>query len=106
TSLQRFRASQSSVISTSEALRPLSQVHGSKVIRAAIPGSNVGATYSPNLYYSPMINIATDGVPVNDQTNRTSVLQQNALVPSSSVVQFPSSGNNVIVLQKGEFLRF
>nr|CAH8842098.1 unnamed protein product [Trichobilharzia regenti] len=101
TSLQRFRASQSSVISTSEALRPLSQVHGSKVIRAAIPGSNVGATYSPNLYYSPMINIATDGVPVNDQTNRTSVLQQNALVPSSSVVQFPSSGNNVIVLQKG-----
>ncbi|CAH8504147.1 unnamed protein product [Heterobilharzia americana] len=50
-----------------------------------------------------MINITSDGLPIVDQTNRTSVVPQNTLVSSSSLGQFPPSisTNNVIVLHRG-----
>ncbi|CAH8526617.1 unnamed protein product [Heterobilharzia americana] len=105
TSSQRFRNPQPSVISTNETSRPisLSHVSGPKVIKTAISASNVGSTHPPNLFCSSMINITSDGLPIVDQTNRTSVVPQNTLVSSSSLGQFPPSisTNNVIVLHRG-----
>ncbi|CAH8506375.1 unnamed protein product [Schistosoma rodhaini] len=114
TSSQRFRAPQSqpSVISTNETPRQLSsitQIQNPKILKATLPVcSNVvgSTTYASNMFCSSVINITADNLPINsniDQLNRTSLLPQNTFIPSSSVVQFPSSisGNNVIVLHKG-----
>ncbi|CAH8512174.1 unnamed protein product [Schistosoma bovis] len=111
---QRFRAPQSQppVVSTNETPKQLSsitQIQNPKILKATIPVcSNVlgSTTYASNMFCSSVINITTDNLPINnntDQLNRTSLPQQNTLIPSSSVVQFPSSisGNNVIVLHKG-----
>ncbi|VDP25538.1 unnamed protein product [Schistosoma margrebowiei] len=111
---QRFRAPQSqpSVISTNETPKQLSSIthiQNPKILKATIPVcSNIlgSTTYASNMYCSSVINITADNLSINnntDQLNRTSLPQQNTLIPSSSVVQFPSSisGNNVIVLHKG-----
>ncbi|VDP55219.1 unnamed protein product [Schistosoma mattheei] len=111
---QRFRAPQSQppVVSTNETPKQLSsitQIQNPKILKATIPVcSNVlgSTTYASNMFCSSVINITTDNLPISnntDQLNRTSLPQQNTLIPSSSVVQFPSSisGNNVIVLHKG-----
>uniref|UniRef100_A0A095C5S3 Protein EMSY n=1 Tax=Schistosoma haematobium TaxID=6185 RepID=A0A095C5S3_SCHHA len=106
---QRFRAPQSQppVVSTNETPKQLSsitQIQNPKILKATIPVcSNVlgSTTYASNMFCSSVINITTDNLPINnntDQLNRTSLPQQNTLIPSSSVVQFPSSisGNNSI----------
>ncbi|CAH8491327.1 unnamed protein product [Schistosoma turkestanicum] len=121
---QRFRSppqSHTSIISTndmSKQFASLTQLQNPKILKATtIPATSLAT----NIFSSgSMINITTDHLPIanhhnitsntnnhTDQSYRTSLLPQNTLIPSSSVVQFPSSisGNNVIVLHKGVVAR-